>query len=58
MVLSQHRKFHQAKELALQLASLVSEGGMNCYEERYGLLKIIKDKWSKGESVTLSGKTV
>ena len=54
-MLTQHRKFHKAKELALQLASLVSEEGMSHYEERYGLLTVLKDKWSKGESVSPSG---
>ena len=52
--LSQHEKFHRAKQLALDLASLVFEGGMNVFEECISLLQLLKSKWSKGEHATLS----
>ena len=40
VALSQHQKFHKAKELALELASLVSEGGMAVFEERFFFVTI------------------
>lgn len=36
----------------MELASLVSEGGIDVYEER--LLKLLKSKWLKGEHATLT----
>ena len=52
--LCQHQKFHRAKALALELASLTSEGGMTLFEERYSLLKVLKSKWLNGEHPALS----
>ena len=54
VALSQHQKFHKARELALELATLVSEGGMQVYEERLSLLQIIKSKWLNSEHLTLT----
>ena len=54
VALSQHQNFHKAKELALELVSLVSEGGMAVFEERFSLLQLLKSKWLNGEHPALS----
>ena len=54
VALNRHQKFHKAKELALKLASLVSEGGMAVFEERFSLLQLLKSKWLNGEHPALS----
>ena len=54
VALSQHQKFHKVKELALELASLVSEEGMAVFEEHFSLLQLLKSKWLNGENPALS----
>lgn len=53
-MLTQHQKFHKASEITHKLASLASEGGMEQFEERFGLLKCLKDEWTKGEKVSIT----
>lgn len=52
-VMNQHQKYHKAKDVTLQLASLASEGGMDQFKARLALLRILRDRWTKGEEVML-----
>ena len=58
VVLSQHQKFHKAQEVAVQLATLTSEVGMEEYHDRLLLLKLLKDKLANGENVSLSSSNI
>lgn len=53
-VLDQHQKFHKAREVAMELATLTSEVGMDEYHDHLALLRLLKDKWANGENVTLT----
>lgn len=52
VVLSQHQKYHKAQQLALEMATVVSEVGMNEFKSRLTQMKLLIDKWKSGESVT------
>ena len=47
-------KFHKAREVAMELATLTSEVGMDEYHDHLALLRLLKDKWANGENVTLT----
>ena len=51
--MNQHQKYHKAKEVTSQLASLTSEGGMDQFRARLVLLKTLRDRWTRGDEVTL-----
>lgn len=53
-VLSQHQKYHKAHQVALQLATVASEVGAEEFEARLQQLKLLRDKWSNGESVLVT----
>ena len=57
-MLSQHQKFHKATKVTQKLASLASEGGMDQFNERFGLLKRLRDEWASGGRVVLSSITI
>ena len=52
--LSQHQKYHKAHQVALQLAAVASEVGAEEFETRLKQLKLLRDKWTNGETVTLA----
>ena len=57
-VLSQYQKFHKAQEVAIQLATLTSEVGIEEYCDHLTLLKLLKDKWVNVENVSLSSSSI
>ena len=48
--LSQHQKFRKMMLLCQEICSLGSEVGMQQFEERYSVLKSIRDDWKLGRS--------
>ena len=56
-VLSQHQKFHKCQIVTQQLASLASEVGMAEFDQRFHLLKTLKDAWANGKMAVVSVET-
>ena len=57
MVLSQHQKFHKCQIVTQQLASLASEVGMAEFQQRFTVLKTLKDAWAEGREASVSVDT-
>ena len=53
-VSSQAKKFIKAQQLAQEIASLASEGGMKIFQERYTVLQEVLKIWKLGKTVCIS----
>lgn len=56
-VLSQSQKFNKGLKLAQDIASLVSEGGMKTFLERYEVLQSIVSSWQQGQEVVVNARS-
>ena len=57
-VLSKRQKFHKTQEVGVQLATLTSEVGMEEYRVCLTLFKLLKDKLSNGQNVSLYSSSI
>ena len=57
-VLTQHQKFHKAEQVTQQLAALASEVGMDEFQQRLAQMRLLRDTWAKGGTITLKTSDV